>query len=62
LSAAFGGGIAAVKDRHVGKGYRFGTLKKPFAEYYDMVYLIGPVSKEVKWRSTARCKVFAPSG
>lgn len=22
----------------MGKGYRFGTLKKPFAEYYDMVY------------------------
>jgi hypothetical protein len=22
----------------VGKGYRFGTLKRPFGEYYDMVY------------------------
>jgi predicted TIM-barrel fold metal-dependent hydrolase len=36
--AHFGGGIAAVKDRLVGKGYRFGTLKKSFDEYYDMVY------------------------
>ena len=36
--AHFGGGIAAVKDRLVGKGYRFGTLKRPFGEYYDMVY------------------------
>ena len=34
----FGGGIAAVKDRLVAKGYRFGTLKRPFADYYDMVY------------------------
>lgn len=38
VMAHFGGGIAAVKDRLVGKGYRFGTLKKPFAAYYDMVY------------------------
>jgi len=38
VMAHFGGGIAAVKDRLVGKGYRFGTLKKPFAEYFDMVY------------------------
>ena len=36
--AHFGGGIAAVKDRLVGKGYRFGTLQKPFADYYDMIY------------------------
>ena len=36
--AHFGGGIAAVKDRLVGKGYRFGTLRRPFGEYYDMVY------------------------
>lgn len=36
--AHFGGGIAAVKERLVGKGYRFGTLKKPFGEYFDMVY------------------------
>lgn len=36
--AHFGGGIAAVKERLVGKGYRFGTLKKPFAEYFDMVH------------------------
>jgi predicted TIM-barrel fold metal-dependent hydrolase len=38
VMAHFGGGIAAVKDRLVGKGYRFGTLKKPFAEYYDQIY------------------------
>ena len=38
VMAHFGGGIAAVKDRLVGKGYRFGTLKKPFDEYYDQVY------------------------
>ena len=36
--AHFGGGIAAVKDRLVGKAYRFGTLLKPFADYYEMVY------------------------
>jgi predicted TIM-barrel fold metal-dependent hydrolase len=34
----FGGGIAAVKDRLVAKGYRFGTLKRPFAEYFDKLY------------------------
>jgi predicted TIM-barrel fold metal-dependent hydrolase len=38
VMAHFGGGIAAVKDRLVGKGYRFGTLKKPFDEYYNQVY------------------------
>jgi predicted TIM-barrel fold metal-dependent hydrolase len=38
VMAHFGGGIAAVKDRLVGKGYRFGTLKKTFDEYFDMVY------------------------
>jgi predicted TIM-barrel fold metal-dependent hydrolase len=38
VMAHFGGGIAAVKDRLIGKGYRFGTLKRPFAEYYDRVY------------------------
>ena len=38
VMAHFGGGIAAVKDRLVGKGYRFGTLKKPFGEYFEMVY------------------------
>jgi predicted TIM-barrel fold metal-dependent hydrolase len=36
--AHFGGGISAVKDRLVAKGYRFGTLKRPFGEYYDMIY------------------------
>lgn len=38
VMAHFGGGIAAVKDRLVAKGYRFGTLKKPFADYFEMVY------------------------
>jgi predicted TIM-barrel fold metal-dependent hydrolase len=38
VMAHFGGGIAAVKERLIGKGYRFGTLKRPFGEYYDMVY------------------------
>jgi predicted TIM-barrel fold metal-dependent hydrolase len=38
VMAHFGGGISAVKDRLVAKGYRFGTLKRPFADYYDMVY------------------------
>ena len=38
VMAHFGGGIAAVKDRLVAKGYRFGSLKKPFADYYDMIY------------------------
>jgi predicted TIM-barrel fold metal-dependent hydrolase len=36
--AHFGGGISAVKERLSGKGYRFGTLKRPFAEYFDMLY------------------------
>lgn len=34
----FGGGIAAVKDRLMAKGYRFGTLKRPFEKYFDMLY------------------------
>jgi predicted TIM-barrel fold metal-dependent hydrolase len=38
VMAHFGGGIAAVKERLIGKGYRFGTLKRPFGSYYDMVY------------------------
>jgi aminocarboxymuconate-semialdehyde decarboxylase len=38
VMAHFGGGIASVKERLVGKGYRFGTLKKPFGEYFDSVY------------------------
>ncbi len=38
VMAHFGGGIAAVKDRLIGKGYRFGTLKKPFSEYYELLY------------------------
>jgi len=38
VMAHFGGGIAAVKERLVGKGYRFGTLKKPFGAYFDLVY------------------------
>jgi hypothetical protein len=32
--AHFGGGIAAVKDRLLAKGYRFGTLKRSFADYF----------------------------
>jgi aminocarboxymuconate-semialdehyde decarboxylase len=36
--AHFGGGIAAVKDRLLNKGYRFGTLKRSFGEYFDMIY------------------------
>ncbi len=38
VMAHFGGGIAAVKDRLVAKGYRFGTLKRPFGDYYEMIY------------------------
>lgn len=34
----FGGGISAVKDRLIAKGYRFGTLKRPFEEYFNMLY------------------------
>jgi hypothetical protein len=47
---AFWRGIAAVKDRLVSKGYRFGTLKKPFAEYYDMVYFDMAGFEGVRWR------------
>lgn len=36
--AHFGGGIAAVKDRLMAKGYRFGTLKQSFEQYFDMLY------------------------
>jgi aminocarboxymuconate-semialdehyde decarboxylase len=36
--AHFGGGIAAIKERLIGKGYRFGTLKRPFEDYFDMLY------------------------
>jgi len=36
--AHFGGGIAAVKDRLLNKRYRFGTLKRSFAEYFDLLY------------------------
>jgi uncharacterized protein len=36
--AHFGGGIAAVKDRLVAKGYRFGTLRRSFADYFEMLY------------------------
>jgi len=38
VMAHFGGGIAAVKERLSGKGYRFGSLKKPFDEYYQALY------------------------
>jgi predicted TIM-barrel fold metal-dependent hydrolase len=36
--AHFGGGIAAVKDRLLAKAYRFGTLKRSFADYFEMLY------------------------
>jgi len=36
--AHFGGGIAAVKDRLLNKGYRFGTLQRSFGDYFDMLY------------------------
>jgi len=38
IIAHFGGGIATVKDRLLAKGYRFGTLKRSFADYFDMLY------------------------
>ena len=34
----FGGGISAIKERLLAKSYRFGTLKRPFDEYFDMLY------------------------
>ncbi len=34
----FGGGISAIKERLLAKSYRFGTLKRPFGEYFDMLY------------------------
>ena len=34
----FGGGISAIKDRLMAKAYRFGTLKRPFEEYFDLLY------------------------
>jgi aminocarboxymuconate-semialdehyde decarboxylase len=34
----FGGGIASVKDRLVAKAYRFGTLKRSFDDYFNMIY------------------------
>jgi len=54
--AHFGGGIAAVKDRLVGKGYRFGTLKKPFADTMTWFISTWPGPEEVRWRSTVRCR------
>ncbi len=56
------GGIAAVKDRLVGKGDRFGSLKKPFCEYYEMVYFDMADSRAAPWRSTARSRESARSG
>jgi predicted TIM-barrel fold metal-dependent hydrolase len=38
IIAHFGGGISAIKDRLLAKGYRFGTLKRPFDEYFNMLY------------------------
>jgi len=34
----FGGGISSSKDRLVAKAYRFGTLQRPFEDYFDMLY------------------------
>ena len=34
----FGGGISSIKDRLVAKSYRFGTLKRSFEEYFNMLY------------------------
>jgi len=34
----FGGGIAAVKERLMGKAGRFGTLTRPFEESFDRLY------------------------
>src|SRR5437773_3564051 len=57
--AHFGGGIAAVKDRLLAKGYRFGTLKRPFADYFDMLYF-DLAGFEVAWRlCTVLCRVSA---
>ncbi len=36
--AHFGGGIAAVKERLKNKAGRFGTLVRPFDEYFDRLY------------------------
>ncbi len=33
----FGGGVAAVKDRLMAKAFRFGTLKRPFDEYFSRI-------------------------
>ncbi|OGP95876.1 MAG: hypothetical protein A2W10_07595 [Deltaproteobacteria bacterium RBG_16_55_12] len=38
ILAHFGGGISSIKDRLVAKGYRFGSLKRPFEDYFDMLY------------------------
>jgi predicted TIM-barrel fold metal-dependent hydrolase len=55
--AHFGGGIAAVKDRLVGKGYRFGTLQKPFAEYFSTETIsTWQVSRAAWQRFNARCR------
>lgn len=32
-----GGGIAAVKSRLIAKGFRFGTLKRPFEDYFSQI-------------------------
>lgn len=38
VMAHFGGGIAAVKERLQNKAGRFGTLVRPFDEYFDRLY------------------------
>ena len=60
--AHFGGGIAAVKDRLLAKGYRFGTLKRSFADYFEMLYF-GLAGFEAVCRlCTVRFKASARSG
>jgi predicted TIM-barrel fold metal-dependent hydrolase len=38
VMAHFGGGIAAVRERLQNKAGRFGTLARPFDEYFDRLY------------------------
>jgi hypothetical protein len=54
--AHFGGGIAAVKDRLSAKGYRLGTLKRSFVDYFEMLYFDLAGLKAVCRRCTALFK------
>jgi aminocarboxymuconate-semialdehyde decarboxylase len=38
MFAHFGGGVAAIKERIEAKGFRFGTLQRPFAESFGKLY------------------------